>query len=62
MHARWVETDPRSPGKAFAQEIVTTLRASMLNASANGNGWGAWPKKVWYGLRRRNGEGNLNGS
>ncbi len=51
--ARWAEIDPKDPGRVFAEEIFTTLRAQKPWFSRNGHRLADVPQRIWGRLSRR---------
>jgi capsule polysaccharide export protein KpsE/RkpR len=51
--ARWVQMDPRDPGKVFAHEVFQTLNARMPWAPPNGSRLQAFTHRVWTGFVRQ---------
>ncbi len=51
--ARWAEMDPKDPGRVFAREVFTTLRAQKPWFSRNGHRLAEVRQKIWGRLNRR---------
>jgi uncharacterized protein involved in exopolysaccharide biosynthesis len=52
----WDRTDSNDPRKVFAQEVFTTVKATIPHFSQNGKGEATGVEKLGRGFRRRGGE------
>jgi uncharacterized protein involved in exopolysaccharide biosynthesis len=52
VRTQWDETDPKNPGKLFAQEVFASVNQYFPWAAANGSGGQATRSKTWERLAR----------